>query len=85
MRECIHIRLQRRLGYCPRIIADRSDGAVFFGNYYMMDYELMGGDARDAIAAESAKLGMKPFLPQRCRSTQSSGRCGSHRARDPLR
>ena len=26
-----------------RIIADRSDGALFFGNYYMMDYELMGG------------------------------------------
>src|SRR3979409_2356365 len=23
-----------------RIIADRSDGALFFGNYYMMDYEL---------------------------------------------
>jgi hypothetical protein len=46
-----------------RIIADRSDGALFFGNYYMMDYELMGGDARDAIVAESAKLGIKPFLP----------------------
>jgi hypothetical protein len=46
-----------------RIIADRSDGALFFGNYYMMDYELMGGDARVAIAAESAKLGIKPFLP----------------------
>jgi hypothetical protein len=46
-----------------RIIADRSDGALFFGNYYMMDYELMGGDARAAIVAESAKLGTKPFLP----------------------
>jgi hypothetical protein len=46
-----------------RIIADRSDGALFFGNYHMMDYELMGGDARVAIAAESAKLGIKPFLP----------------------
>jgi hypothetical protein len=46
-----------------RIIADRSDGALFFGNYYMMDYELMGGDARDAIIAESAKLGSAPFLP----------------------
>src|SRR5712692_9388103 len=46
-----------------RIIADRSDGALFFGNYYMMDYELMGGDARAAIIAESAKLGTKPFLP----------------------
>jgi hypothetical protein len=28
-----------------------------------MDYELMGGDARAAIAAESAKLGTTPFLP----------------------
>jgi hypothetical protein len=46
-----------------RIIADRSDGALFFGNYYLMDYELMGGDARDAIVAQSANLGIKPFLP----------------------
>jgi hypothetical protein len=46
-----------------RIIADRSDGALFFGNYYMMDYELMGGDARAAIVAESAKRGTTPFLP----------------------
>ncbi len=46
-----------------RIIADRSDGALFFGNYHMMDYELMGGDARDAIVAESSKLGTRPFLP----------------------
>jgi hypothetical protein len=29
-----------------RIIADRSVGALFFGNYYLMDYELMGGNAR---------------------------------------
>ena len=46
-----------------RIVADRSVGAVFFGNYHLMDYELMGGDARDAIAAETAKRGMKAFLP----------------------
>jgi hypothetical protein len=46
-----------------RIVADRSDGALFFGNYYQMDYELMGGDARNAIIAESAKLGIKPSLP----------------------
>jgi hypothetical protein len=46
-----------------RIIADRSDGALFFGNYYLMDYELMGGDARIAIVAESAKLGTNPSLP----------------------
>jgi len=46
-----------------RIIADRADGALFFGNYYMMDYELMGSDARAAIIAESAKFGTQPFLP----------------------
>ncbi len=46
-----------------RIVADRSVGAVFFGNYHLMDYELMGGDARTAIIADSAKYEMKPFLP----------------------
>ena len=46
-----------------RIIADRSVGALFFGNYHLMDYELMGGDARAAIVAEDEKRGMKPFLP----------------------
>jgi hypothetical protein len=46
-----------------RIIGDRSVGSLFFGNYHVMDYELMGGDARAAIIAESAKRGVKPFLP----------------------
>jgi hypothetical protein len=46
-----------------RIIADRSVGALFFGNYHLMDYELMGGDARAAIIAEAGKRGMTPFLP----------------------
>jgi hypothetical protein len=46
-----------------RIIADRSVGSLFFGNYHLMDYELMGGDARAAIIAESGKRGMAPFLP----------------------
>jgi hypothetical protein len=46
-----------------RIIADRSVGAIFFGNDRLMDYELMGGDARAAIIAEDAKRGTTPFLP----------------------
>jgi hypothetical protein len=46
-----------------RIIADRSVGSLFFGNYHLMDYELMGGDARVAIAAETGKRGMTTFLP----------------------
>jgi hypothetical protein len=46
-----------------RIIADRSVGALFFGNYHLMDYELMGGDARAAIIAETGRRGMTPVLP----------------------
>jgi len=46
-----------------RVVADRSVGAEFFGNYYLMDYELMGGNARDAIVSEAQKRGMTPFLP----------------------
>lgn len=46
-----------------RIIADRSVGALFFGNDRLMDYELMGGDGRDAIVAEVAKRSMQPVLP----------------------
>jgi len=46
-----------------RIVADRSVGALFFGNYRLMDYELMGSDARDAIVSESKARGMTPFLP----------------------
>jgi hypothetical protein len=46
-----------------RVIADRSVGAMFFGNYYLMDYELMGGDARQAIIDEDAKRKINPTLP----------------------
>jgi hypothetical protein len=46
-----------------RVIADRSVGGIFFGNYKLMDYELMGGDARTAIIVETAKRGMTPVLP----------------------
>jgi hypothetical protein len=46
-----------------RIIGDRTVGALFFGNSFLMDYELMGGNARDAIVAETAKRGMTAFLP----------------------
>jgi hypothetical protein len=54
---------QDMLESLTRIIADRSVGALFFGNYHLMDYELMGGDARAAITAEAGKRGMTPFLP----------------------
>ena len=51
------------LDLLTRIVGDRSVGAVFFGNYYLMDFELMGGDARAAIMAEDAKRGITPVLP----------------------
>ncbi|MFG1421416.1 hypothetical protein [Roseixanthobacter liquoris] len=51
------------LGSLTRIIADRTVGGLFFGNNAVMDYELMGGDARDAIIADATKRGMTPFLP----------------------
>jgi hypothetical protein len=46
-----------------RIVADRSVGAAFFGNYYLMDYELMGGDARQAIIDEDKKRNITVNLP----------------------
>ena len=49
-----------------RTVADRSVGQVFFGNYYLMHYELMGGDARLAIAATDKKYGMPRYSAAKC-------------------
>jgi hypothetical protein len=46
-----------------RIIADRAVGAAFFGSYHLMDYELMGGDARQAIIDEDTKRKIAVALP----------------------
>jgi hypothetical protein len=46
-----------------RIIADRAVGAAFFGNDRLMDYELMGGDAREAIIDQDAKRKIAVTLP----------------------
>jgi hypothetical protein len=46
-----------------RIIADRSVGAAFFDDYHLMDYELMGGDARQAIIDEDTKRKISITLP----------------------
>jgi hypothetical protein len=46
-----------------RVIADRSVGMEFFGNYHLMDYELMGGDARDAVIENDKKMGLSQTLP----------------------
>jgi hypothetical protein len=54
---------EQMLEALTRIVADRSVGAAFFGNYYLMDYELMGGDGRQAVIDENKKRGLTPFLP----------------------
>lgn len=46
-----------------RIIADRTVGELFFGNYKLMDFELMGGDARKTIVSEMKARGREAFLP----------------------
>jgi hypothetical protein len=46
-----------------RIIGDRSVGELFFGNYKIMDFELMGGDGRKTIIAEMQRRGRQPVLP----------------------
>jgi hypothetical protein len=56
---------QDMLDSLTRIISDRTVGETFFGSPYLMDYELMGGDARDAIVAEDAapRLQLPPRVP----------------------
>jgi len=46
-----------------RVVADRPVGQVFFGNDRLMDFELMGGDGRQAIIDEDAKRGITANLP----------------------
>jgi hypothetical protein len=46
-----------------RIISDRSVGQLYFNNYHLMDYELMGGDGRKAIIEGMKKRGKEPVLP----------------------
>jgi hypothetical protein len=46
-----------------RVVADRPVGQLFFGSPRLMDYELMGGDARRAILEEDTKRNITPTLP----------------------
>ncbi|WP_206664800.1 hypothetical protein [Dankookia rubra] len=48
-----------------RIISDRTVGETFFGSRYLMDYELMGGDARASIERITKAQGMTTHLPPR--------------------
>jgi hypothetical protein len=56
---------QDMLDSLTRIISDRTVGETFFGSPYLMDYELMGGDARDAIVSEDKARGIAIDLPPR--------------------
>jgi hypothetical protein len=53
----------KMLDLLARIVSDRGLGMVFFKDYFLMDYELLGGGARKVIEAEATKRGIKPFLP----------------------
>src|SRR6202521_620413 len=54
---------EEMLDSLTRIIADRAVGAAFFGSHHLMDYELMGGDARQAIIDEDTKRKITITLP----------------------
>src|SRR5260370_24928531 len=46
-----------------RIISDRSVGALFFGSDRLMDFELVGGDARKTIVSEMQRRCKQHFRP----------------------
>lgn len=54
---------QDLLELVTRIISDRSVGALFFKNYHLIDYELMGGDGREVILAQDKQRDITPTLP----------------------
>lgn len=55
---------EQMLALLARIVGDRAVGLAFFNDYYLMDYELMGGDARRAIENEAKKRGLEVNLPE---------------------
>jgi hypothetical protein len=54
---------EKMLDVLGRIVADRALGMVFFRDYFLMDVELVGGGAREAIEREMSKRGKKALLP----------------------
>jgi hypothetical protein len=54
---------EKMLDVLGRIVADRSLGMVFFRDYFLMDVELLGGGARQAIEREMKKRGRQAILP----------------------
>jgi len=55
-----------------RIIADRSDGALFFGNYYQMDYELMGAMRAPQSSLKAPNSGSSRSCRRWCRLTRDN-------------
>ncbi|MFJ8233262.1 hypothetical protein ACIQ9E_25440 [Streptomyces sp. NPDC094448] len=53
----------RMLDLLTRVVTDRELGRAFFGNGRIMDVELMGDAARDAVRREMARRGRKAALP----------------------
>ena len=62
-----------------RIISDRSVGALFFGNDRLMDFELMGGDARKTIISEMQRRG-KTAVPAAGRAVRLQAVAGADHA-----
>jgi hypothetical protein len=54
---------EKMLDALMHVVGDRSLGQVFFGDYYLMDAELLSDPSRRAIQEQSAKRGMKLVMP----------------------
>jgi hypothetical protein len=54
---------EKMLDALTRIVGDRALSQVFFGDYYLMDMELLSDPSRRAIKEEVAKRGMKLVMP----------------------
>jgi hypothetical protein len=54
---------EKMLDGLTRVVGDRALGKVFFGDYYLMDVELLSDPSRRAIKEQVAKRGMKLLLP----------------------
>jgi hypothetical protein len=54
---------EKMLDGLTRVVGDRALGKVFFGDYYVMDAELLSDPSRRAIKEQVARRGMKLLLP----------------------
>ena len=54
---------EKMLDGLTRIVADRSLGKVFWGDYYLQDVELLSDPSRRAIKEQVAKRDMNLLMP----------------------